>query len=136
MGCHAGDALEQATEECVAFVADLPADFLHGCGGALQAPLGVFNAQSLDVLDGSQPGGGSEPPLECTLGEPGAADDFIDGAGDREVRAQPFLGMPDLSIVMRSEEHTSELQSLMRISYAVFCLKKNIIHYNNINECK
>src|SRR3546814_10242207 len=29
----------------------------------------------------------------------------------------------------RSEEHTSELQSLMRISYAVFCLKKkNIIH--------
>src|SRR3546814_4443533 len=29
----------------------------------------------------------------------------------------------------RSEEHTSELQSLMRISYAVFCLKKNIINY-------
>src|SRR3546814_10680032 len=28
-------------------------------------------------------------------------------------------------IVLRSEEHTSELQSLMRISYAVFCLKKN-----------
>src|SRR3546814_5186726 len=28
-------------------------------------------------------------------------------------------------LVARSEEHTSELQSLMRISYAVFCLKKN-----------
>src|SRR3546814_7904586 len=28
------------------------------------------------------------------------------------------------SALMRSEEHTSELQSLMRISYAVFCLKK------------
>src|SRR3546814_5217981 len=28
----------------------------------------------------------------------------------------------------RSEEHTSELQSLMRISYAVFCLKKNNTH--------
>src|SRR3546814_7625548 len=28
----------------------------------------------------------------------------------------------------RSEEHTSELQSLMRISYAVFCLKKKISH--------
>src|SRR3546814_6396163 len=27
-------------------------------------------------------------------------------------------------IIVRSEEHTSELQSLMRISYAVFCLKK------------
>src|SRR3546814_6433002 len=28
----------------------------------------------------------------------------------------------------RSEEHTSELQSLMRISYAVFCLKKKTLH--------
>src|SRR3546814_9754335 len=33
-------------------------------------------------------------------------------------------GHADLSYVYRSEEHTSELQSLMRISYAVFCLKK------------
>src|SRR3546814_5461283 len=37
-----------------------------------------------------------------------------------------------LRITIRSEEHTSELQSLMRISYAVFCLKKkkqwNAIH--------
>src|SRR3546814_6576513 len=32
--------------------------------------------------------------------------------------------MPVTTIVSRSEEHTSELQSLMRISYAVFCLKK------------
>src|SRR3546814_5744123 len=31
----------------------------------------------------------------------------------------------------RSEEHTSELQSLMRISYAVFCLKKKNNHDNN-----
>src|SRR3546814_2381824 len=29
------------------------------------------------------------------------------------------------TVTARSEEHTSELQSLMRISYAVFCLKKN-----------
>src|SRR3546814_3453525 len=29
--------------------------------------------------------------------------------------------------MLRSEEHTSELQSLMRISYAVFCLKKKIL---------
>src|SRR3546814_2420554 len=32
---------------------------------------------------------------------------------------------------IRSEEHTSELQSLMRISYAVFCLKKKKINSNN-----
>src|SRR3546814_9815148 len=31
----------------------------------------------------------------------------------------------------RSEEHTSELQSLMRISYAVFCLKKNNNKHNH-----
>src|SRR3546814_8661169 len=35
------------------------------------------------------------------------------------------------STVGRSEEHTSELQSLMRISYAVFCLKKKKTHNNN-----
>src|SRR3546814_5293538 len=34
---------------------------------------------------------------------------------------------------MRSEEHTSELQSLMRISYAVFCLKKKN-KINNVNQ--
>src|SRR3546814_10726637 len=33
-------------------------------------------------------------------------------------------------LVMRSEEHTSELQSLMRISYAVFCLKKKTSQYH------
>src|SRR3546814_3340415 len=38
--------------------------------------------------------------------------------GDEEVERLGFF-LPD-----RSEEHTSELQSLMRISYAVFCLKK------------
>src|SRR3546814_4012213 len=32
---------------------------------------------------------------------------------------------------LRSEEHTSELQSLMRISYAVFCLKKKKTYINN-----
>src|SRR3546814_10509365 len=37
---------------------------------------------------------------------------------------------PSLSRNDRSEEHTSELQSLMRISYAVFCLKKKT--YNKI----
>src|SRR3546814_8167134 len=35
------------------------------------------------------------------------------------------------SLVIRSEEHTSELQSLMRISYAVFCLKKKKKDSNN-----
>src|SRR3546814_7428767 len=41
--------------------------------------------------------------------------------------------------MFRSEEHTSELQSLMRISYAVFCLTKQIIlnylNTSHINKC-
>src|SRR3546814_9462129 len=45
-------------------------------------------------------------------------------AMERAVAAQSLLvGMPETTL-LRSEEHTSELQSLMRISYAVFCLKK------------
>src|SRR3546814_890019 len=63
----------------------------------------------------------------------------------QQARGQPDLGQPDwgqpdcgqsgraagrpdgglyAALDLRSEEHTSELQSLMRISYAVFCLKK------------
>src|SRR3546814_8637566 len=40
----------------------------------------------------------------------------------------PDINGLDLQRQIRSEEHTSELQSLMRISYAVFCLKKKIHH--------
>src|SRR3546814_5022926 len=38
------------------------------------------------------------------------------------------ISVPGTIRVDRSEEHTSELQSLMRISYAVFCLKKKTLH--------
>src|SRR3546814_6596281 len=40
----------------------------------------------------------------------------------------------DLHHQLRSEEHTSELQSLMRISYAVFCLKKKKQRKNRKNQ--
>src|SRR3546814_9244745 len=45
---------------------------------------------------------------------------------DADAAAADVIGQafPGREIVPRSEEHTSELQSLMRISYAVFCLKK------------
>src|SRR3546814_1397195 len=48
------------------------------------------------------------------------------------IRARPVMARE-----ARSEEHTSELQSLMRISYAVFCLKKKKYiqqHNNDINN--
>src|SRR3546814_2053694 len=44
--------------------------------------------------------------------------------------AQHVVERLDLLAHERSEEHTSELQSLMRISYAVFCLQKKIINKN------
>src|SRR3546814_1048440 len=44
--------------------------------------------------------------------------------GKWDQAAVPPTVRPSSSNVGRSEEHTSELQSLMRISYAVFCLKK------------
>src|SRR3546814_3930571 len=44
-----------------------------------------------------------------------------------DLRHLPWDSAPLLE-VERSEEHTSELQSLMRISYAVFCLKKKNTH--------
>src|SRR3546814_9447289 len=52
--------------------------------------------------------------------------------------ADPNVGVATLKVafsrnlpeLQRSEEHTSELQSLMRISYAVFCLKKKIKNNN------
>src|SRR3546814_1348476 len=46
--------------------------------------------------------------------------------------ARHIPNLPDITVarqVLRSEEHTSELQSLMRISYAVFCLKKKTQHH-------
>src|SRR3546814_2029167 len=58
------------------------------------------------------------------LGRPVAVEELRDGS---------ILVSDDL---VRSEEHTSELQSLMRTSYAVFCLKKKNKHLNNtITNC-
>src|SRR3546814_8786392 len=42
----------------------------------------------------------------------------------QQAAATAAQSMPSATEMLRSEEHTSELQSLMRISYAVFCLKK------------
>src|SRR3546814_6587966 len=55
------------------------------------------------------------------------ANDLVPNIEQKGVDLRIGLDIARLSlrqIVQRSEEHTSELQSLMRISYAVFCLKK------------
>src|SRR3546814_1894536 len=58
------------------------------------------------------------------------------GSADRNPRRRRKLGRRQRLMAPqfernRSEEHTSELQSLMRISYAVFCLKKKKITHNS-----
>src|SRR3546814_1225809 len=57
--------------------------------------------------------------------------------GDRaRRRARELVDVLACARTNRSEEHTSELQSLMRISYAVFCLKKKNIKQPNNNNSK
>src|SRR3546814_5452841 len=55
--------------------------------------------------------------------------ELVRGLFDPNKVPEADLRRYDLNV--RSEEHTSELQSLMRISYAVFCLKKKKIETNN-----
>src|SRR3546814_5706312 len=74
---------------------------------------------------------------DAVLADPSEATRLEDWAGRlgvsartlrRRVQAETGLSYRDWRRILgltRSEEHTSELQSLMRISYAVFCLKKN-----------
>src|SRR3546814_8167629 len=72
--------------------------------------------------------------FEQILGDRGAVDRDERAVAPRARLVQPareqFLAgaaraeQHDRNVKVRSEEHTSELQSLMRISYAVFCLKK------------
>src|SRR3546814_7965858 len=62
------------------------------------------------------------------LGVRQAVDDGLPNRLGRITRARDVfprrIDLGDLLLIGRSEEHTSELQSLMRSSYAVFCLKK------------
>src|SRR3546814_4232793 len=76
-----------------------------GTGGGMKLFCAGVGAQHPDIVNASRPMKASE---YATCKANGAAD---------VIEAQ--VGLDG-----RSEEHTSELQSLMRISYAVFCLKK------------
>src|SRR3546814_6375854 len=83
-------------------------------------------------------GSGRYQPAEVRTGrEANGETEILAGLreGEKVVASGQFLidSEASLSGINRSEEHTSELQSLMRISYAVFCLKKknNKIHKQN-----
>src|SRR3546814_6785637 len=87
--------------------------------------LGGQNSQSVHV----QLGAGEDIDAHCERARSAGADIIAAPEtqfyGDRTYRAKDSEGHI-WTFGVRSEEHTSELQSLMRISYAVFCLKKKI----------
>src|SRR3546814_5856025 len=102
--------------------------------GSLCAPLISAQDAKLYDLSLSRPrgAGGNVASLQRAVTHCGFFDnpsvDF-DGVYRRVPLMQQYDGAiyPSLALSvaqLRSEEHTSELQSLMRISYAVFCLKK------------
>src|SRR3546814_4961706 len=62
------------------------------------------------------------------------AENLVGAEGDGFRFAMAGLDGGRLNIGARSEEHTSELQSLMRISYAVFCLKKKKTRQKQTNN--
>src|SRR3546814_6634626 len=85
----------------------------------------------------------SRPPAWRTTGsaaaDPSASADRMSTALEQRIveletrLAFQEQALAELSDALRSEEHTSELQSLMRISYAVFCLKKKTKKNTNVN---
>src|SRR3546814_1633681 len=93
-------------------------DLLHV---AETAPLILPIHRDLDALREDASGAGKIGTTRRGIGPA-----YEDKVGRRAIRICDLAHLDDL----RSEEHTSELQSLMRISYAVFCLKKHIIHHN------
>src|SRR3546814_10205420 len=71
-------------------------------------------------------------PLEALLGDPARRQPAAHRL--RAARRQhPVVHVGRVAVGERSEEHTSELQSLMRISYAVFCLKQKKNRYRLCN---
>src|SRR3546814_2986052 len=73
-------------------------------------------------LSARRDAGADAAPVQATAGAGSRGD--VRRIAQAAARAQFALSAPGPHPADRSEEHTSELQSLMRISYAVFCLKK------------
>src|SRR3546814_10440532 len=88
--------------------------------------LAVCRAGNLYAAIEEVGGNVADPPI------PGAdRSGFRQEVGERAGIEGPLPFRPRLQ---RSEEHTSELQSLMRISYAVFCLTKKKTHINTLHN--
>src|SRR3546814_10634643 len=95
----------------------------NGMGGGSAAAIGA-----VELLGFASGSGGTATTTQLVLGVTGGLIGAISFSGSLIAFAK-LQGLMDRRFVFpRSEEHTSELQSLMRISYAVFCLKKKNNH--------
>src|SRR3546814_3466320 len=91
-------------------------DVAHGGETRAEHVVGIFDRGHAPEAVGE-----FEPAITADVGGAIEVDVHVD-----EAREQNLVAEVDM---FRSEEHTSELQSLMRISYAVFCLKKKTKPY-------
>src|SRR3546814_1828643 len=98
-----------------------------------RSPHALLASELLDFLDisrfGDRPGFGDRPAVDG-----GGSDIGRTRAGACAPQQADRQQRHDSNTGNRSEEHTSELQSLMRISYAVFCLKKKKKYTNTIES--
>src|SRR3546814_5197886 len=95
----------------------------------------MFSAASANATIQFFTGPGAVQPDENVLLDQGSTGLTVFGETNQTQTSVSFRGLEDLTIP-RSEEHTSELQSLMRISYAVFCLKKKNKNKTNYYNSK
>src|SRR3546814_10035656 len=100
---------------------DLPIGLAHLRIGTQNLVVQQAGARVLATAD--EPGGNGAPG-ECCEHRPAEPDDVTEDRYGADFRRLAISGQLPDGVGDRSEEHTSELQSLMRISYAVFCLKK------------
>src|SRR3546814_10817250 len=105
------------------------------CSSDLRAPIILTSPGELPGFGNPQPrdvGGivlAGNAPANCNPSCVAEWDPTLHYGGDNANDSSGVLRY--VQVRYRSEEHTSELQSLMRISYAVFCLKKNTqLKYN------
>src|SRR3546814_8280106 len=94
----------------------------------------LFTALQLESRHGAVTYRGSFAVEGCQYAESGLAPLPIQRSAIRVIEHSVYADHVEKRVIkwQRSEEHTSELQSLMRISYAVFCLKKNKYKKNNL----
>src|SRR3546814_8382158 len=103
-------------------------------------PLGRQFAQTMVTMNRSYSRGAVRLNDDEPAGAPRIEANVLGDPRDLARMVEGFRLLCEIFSEERSEEHTSELQSLMRISYAVFCLKKKKHHthkdplYSNIRE--